>query len=40
MKTEIDALQTWAKTRARMANTPEDEPAGSVRFVLYQLQRN
>jgi len=27
MKTEIDALQTWAKTRARMANTPEDEPA-------------
>ena len=27
MKTEIGALQTWAKTRARMANTPEDEPA-------------
>lgn len=27
MKTEIDSLQAWAKTRARMANTPEDEPS-------------
>jgi hypothetical protein len=27
MKTEIDSLREWAKSRARIANTPEDEPA-------------
>ena len=26
MREEIDSLRQWAKTRARLANTPDDEP--------------
>ena len=26
MREDIDSLRQWAKTRARLANTPDDEP--------------
>ena len=26
MREDIDALRQWAKTRARLANTPDEEP--------------
>ena len=29
MREEIESLRTWAKTRARLANTPEDQPTVS-----------
>ena len=29
MREDIEALRNWARTRARLANTPEDEPEES-----------
>jgi hypothetical protein len=37
MKTEIDSLRDWAKTRARIANTTEDEPADQRKIRVLQM---
>lgn len=40
MKTEIDSLREWAKTRARFANTPEDEPTDQRKIRVLQMGGN
>ena len=35
MREDIKALQDWAKTRARLANTPDEEP-GEQRKIRHQ----
>jgi SpoVK/Ycf46/Vps4 family AAA+-type ATPase len=40
MKTEIDSLSEWAKTRARFANTPEEEPADQRKIRVLQMGGN
>jgi len=40
MKKEIDSLREWAKTRARFANTPEDEPADQRKIRVLQMGGN
>jgi len=37
MKTEIDSLREWAKTRARLANTPEEEPVDQRKIRVLQV---
>jgi endogenous inhibitor of DNA gyrase (YacG/DUF329 family) len=40
MKTEIDSLREWAKSRARIANTPEDEPADQRKIRVLEVGGN
>jgi SpoVK/Ycf46/Vps4 family AAA+-type ATPase len=40
MKTEIDSLREWAKSRARIANTPEEEPAEQRRIRVLEAGGN
>lgn len=40
MKTEIDSLREWAKTRARFANTLEEEPAAQRKIRVLQMGGN
>lgn len=40
MKTEIDSLREWAKTRARLANTLEEEPADQRKIRVLQMGGN
>ena len=40
MKTEIDSLREWAKTRARFANTLEEEPADQRKIRVLQMGGN
>src|SRR5208283_4248474 len=40
MKTEIDSLREWAKTRARFANTPEEEPSDQRKIRVLQMGGN
>ena len=40
MKTEIDSLREWAKTRARIANTPEEEPTDQRKIRVVDLGGN
>jgi len=40
MKTEIDSLREWAKTRARFGNTLEEEPADQRKIRVLQMGGN
>ena len=39
MKEEIDSLRKWAKTRARIANTPESEDTGQTRKIQPEVKK-